>query len=375
MIDTKLDIEPETLSSWKSGVLLHGRGQVYDGIKDLDRANSIVQSELVGYTAAEASAAIQSATKSAQEIHDEIETFAGAVDSFVTMIRSCKTRLKDIEGRAATGKLIVIPKTSIELPPPPPPLPVPADPVTNATLIQAWTEYMEKQALYSTLAGEVSIVRRDEDVAHSELQNACSAVTSANWLVKAFTGMFSGGGTTLGFLKMLKSRTCDAVKLIKGINFKLNGATFDPKRLGKHFKDTPEVRFHTFKDKVNLGKGWGDSPEILDKVSKVTKHAGRVLTAVDAGTTAYDQWKTDSVLNPDMGTGEKVARAGTRTLLEVGGGWAGGKAGAMGGAAIGMAVGGPIGAAVGGIIGGVAGGAGGKWLGGKATDFTFGLFD
>ena len=107
----------------------------------------------------------------------------------------------------------------------------------------------------------------------------------------------------------------------------------------------------------------------------MTKHAGRVLTAVDAGTTAYDQWKTDSALNPGMGTGEKVARAGTRTLLEVGGGWAGGKAGAMGGAAIGMAVGGPIGAAVGGIIGGVAGGAGGKWLGGKATDFTFGLFD
>lgn len=95
------------------------------------------------------------------------------------------------------------------------------------------------------------------------------------------------------------------------------------------------------------------------------RNAGRGLGVVGVGLTVYDsarsQWEHDQQYHPDMGTTERVARAGYNVATEGGGAIAGGLAGAKIGATLG-AFGGPVGAVVGGVVGGAIGG----FIGSKA---------
>lgn len=105
--------------------------------------------------------------------------------------------------------------------------------------------------------------------------------------------------------------------------------------------------------------------------------AGYAGTALSFGTSAFGQWQADAA-DPDMGTTERVARAGTAGVTTAAGSWGGAWAGAQGGAMIGAAVGGPVGAviggAIGGLIGGGVGGMVGDWVGqqivGPVGDFA-----
>lgn len=95
------------------------------------------------------------------------------------------------------------------------------------------------------------------------------------------------------------------------------------------------------------------------------RNGGRALGVLGTGLTLYDsaisQWQHDQQYHPDMGTGERVARAGYNVVTEGGGAVAGGLAGAKIGATLG-AFGGPVGM----IVGGVVGGAIGSFIGSKA---------
>ena len=90
-----------------------------------------------------------------------------------------------------------------------------------------------------------------------------------------------------------------------------------------------------------------------------------MTTLADGVRSAVDQWNSDA-LNPQIGTGERVARATTTGAATAGVGWAGAWGGAKAGAFIGT-FGGPIGIAagtvIGGIIGGIVGSVAGGWLG------------
>ncbi|WP_204370507.1 hypothetical protein [Cellulomonas flavigena] len=92
------------------------------------------------------------------------------------------------------------------------------------------------------------------------------------------------------------------------------------------------------------------------------KVAGAGLAVLDGAITAYDTYQSDSYHHPEMGEGEKIARAGVMGVASAGGAYVGATYGAQLGAAIG-AVGGPIGILAGGIIGGVLGGLAGSSIG------------
>ena len=92
------------------------------------------------------------------------------------------------------------------------------------------------------------------------------------------------------------------------------------------------------------------------------KVAGAGLAVLDGAITAYDTYQSDSYHHPEMGEGEKIARAGVMGVASAGGAYIGATYGAQLGAAIG-AVGGPIGILAGGLIGGVIGGFVGSKVG------------
>lgn len=98
-------------------------------------------------------------------------------------------------------------------------------------------------------------------------------------------------------------------------------------------------------------------------VARGAAGAGGAVLGFASG--AFTQWSHDSATG-GMGTGEKLARAGTTGVATAGGAWAGAAAGAQLGATVGV-IGGPAGVAVGALIGGAAGGivgsAAGEWAG------------
>ena len=99
------------------------------------------------------------------------------------------------------------------------------------------------------------------------------------------------------------------------------------------------------------------------------KVAGAGLAVLDGAITAYDTYQSDSYHHPEMGEGEKIARAGVMGTMSAAGGYAGAVVGAKIGAAIG-AFGGPIGILAGGVIGGVLGGLIGSNLGRGMANLT-----
>ena len=99
---------------------------------------------------------------------------------------------------------------------------------------------------------------------------------------------------------------------------------------------------------------------------------GIVATLADGVLSAKDQWERDAI-NPQIGTGERVARATTTGATTAGGGWLGAWGGAKAGAFIGT-FGGPIGIAAGTVIGGIVGSSLGSVASGLAKGVLNWLF-
>ena len=99
------------------------------------------------------------------------------------------------------------------------------------------------------------------------------------------------------------------------------------------------------------------------------KLAGRACAVLDGVVSAYDSYQSDSYHHPEMGQGEKIARAGVTGAASATGAYLGATYGAQLGAAIG-AVGGPVGILAGGVIGGVIGGLVGSKIGQKAASLV-----
>ena len=113
---------------------------------------------------------------------------------------------------------------------------------------------------------------------------------------------------------------------------------------------------------VDAVKGGSRTIKAADALRTGGKLAGRACAVLDGVVSAYDSYQSDSYHHPELGEGEKVARAGVTGALAAGGAYAGASAGAQLGAAIG-AFGGPVGILAGGIIGGVVGGLIGSKIG------------
>ena len=106
---------------------------------------------------------------------------------------------------------------------------------------------------------------------------------------------------------------------------------------------------------VDAVKGGSRTIKAADALRTGGKIAGRACAVLDGVVSAYDSYQSDSYHHPEMGQGEKIARAGVMGAASAAGGYGGAVVGAKIGAAIG-AFGGPVGILAGGIIGGVVGG-------------------
>lgn len=113
---------------------------------------------------------------------------------------------------------------------------------------------------------------------------------------------------------------------------------------------------------VDAVKGGSRTIKAADALRTGGKIAGRACAVLDGVVSAYDSYQSDSYHHPEMGQGEKVARAGVMGAASATGAYLGATYGAQLGAAIG-AVGGPVGILAGGVIGGIIGGLGGSKLG------------
>lgn len=113
---------------------------------------------------------------------------------------------------------------------------------------------------------------------------------------------------------------------------------------------------------VDAVKGGSRTIKAADALRTGGKLAGRACAVLDGVVSAYDSYQSDSYHHPEMGQGEKVARAGVMGAASAITGYGGAVVGAKIGAAIG-AFGGPVGILAGGIIGGVVGGLIGSKIG------------
>ena len=120
---------------------------------------------------------------------------------------------------------------------------------------------------------------------------------------------------------------------------------------------------------VNAVEGGSRVIKAADALRIGGKVAGRTCAVLDGAVSAYNSYQSDSYHHPEMGEGEKIARAGLKGGASGGLGFAGGVAGAKIGAAIG-AFGGPVGILAGGIIGGVVGGLIGSATGSYVADLA-----
>ena len=120
---------------------------------------------------------------------------------------------------------------------------------------------------------------------------------------------------------------------------------------------------------VDAVKGGSRAIKAADALRTGGKLAGRACAVLDGVVSAYDSYQSDSYHHPEMGQGEKIARAGVTGAASATGAYLGATYGAQLGAAIG-AVGGPVGILAGGVIGGVIGGLVGSKIGQKAASLV-----
>ena len=130
----------------------------------------------------------------------------------------------------------------------------------------------------------------------------------------------------------------------------------------------------------NWVAGKGQAKSLASTVRRFATKAGEhlsrigiVTTVLDGALSAKDQWDRDA-LNPQIGTGERIARATVTGVGSAGGAAIGASYGANLGATIGT-FGGPIGIAAGTIIGGIVGGIAGSSFGSAVSDFAKGALD
>lgn len=136
---------------------------------------------------------------------------------------------------------------------------------------------------------------------------------------------------------------------------------WQPKR-GAHAPDihipkhkTPIVTASGKTSEISIPIKSPHTPQEFSLLEKGGKIAGRGFAIIGGGLSAYESYQSDSYHHPEMGTGEKIARAGIKGSVSGLSAYGGAIGGAKIGAAIG-AFGGVPGIIIGGFIGGIVGG-------------------
>ena len=250
----------------------------------------------------------------------------------------------------------------------------PADPTNPA--------YDAQVEAYSQFCEESYEIYEKERNAYEDFESACQDIAGPlAWLagevlpdwslsgIGKFVGLLDNVNTAVLWGAIRAQNARFAPRWPKGatnaVGQKIGGQLISPNSMN------PLEKMWLMTKPENWVAGKGKAKSLATTVRRFATKAGEhlsrigiVTTILDGALSAKDQWDRDA-LNPQIGTGERVARATLTGGLTAGVGFEFASAGANIGAAIGT-VGGPIGIAagtiVGGIIGGIAGSSIGSWL-------------
>lgn len=333
--------------------------------QDLQAARDMVEAgDLQGATADRLFDAMTDNTDNAKRLMGAVKALVEALGALADALTSTGLWFDNLADAAVAEHLEVTEDEIV----------APADPTNPA--------YDAQVEAYSQFCEESYEIYEKERNAYEDFESACQDIAGPlAWLagevlpdwslsgIGKFVGLLDNVNTAVLWGAIRAQNARFAPRWPKGatnaVGQKIGGQLISPNSMN------PLEKMWLMTKPQNWVAGKGKAKSLATTVRRFATKAGEhlsrigiVTTILDGALSAKDQWDRDA-LNPQIGTGERVARATLTGGLTAGVGFEFASAGANIGAAIGT-VGGPIGIAagtiVGGIIGGIAGSSIGSWL-------------
>ncbi len=333
--------------------------------QDLQAARDMVEAgDLQGATADRLFDAMTDNTDNAKRLMGAVKALVEALGALADALTSTGLWFDNLADAAVAEHLEVTEDEIV----------APADPTNPA--------YDAQVEAYSQFCEESYEIYEKERNAYEDFESACQDIAGPlAWLagevlpdwslsgIGKFVGLLDNVNTAVLWGAIRAQNARFAPRWPKGatnaVGQKIGGQLISPNSMN------PLEKMWLMTKPENWVAGKGKAKSLATTVRRFATKAGEhlsrigiVTTILDGALSAKDQWDRDA-LNPQIGTGERVARATLTGGLTAGVGFEFASAGANIGAAIGT-VGGPIGIAagtiVGGIIGGIAGSSIGSWL-------------
>lgn len=342
--------------------------------QDLQAARDMVEAgDLQGATADRLFDAMTDNTDNAKTLVEAVKALVEALGALADALTSTGLWFDNLADAAVAEHLEVTEDEIV----------APADPTNPA--------YDAQVEAYSQFCGESYEIYEKERKAYEDFESACQGITGPlAWLAGEVLPdwSLSGIGKFVGLLENVNTAVLWGAIRAQNARFAPRwpkGATNAVgQKIGGQLRSlnsmNPLEKMWLMTKPENWVAGKGKAKSLATTVRRFATKAGEhlsrigiVTTILDGALSAKDQWDRDA-LNPQIGTGERIARAAVTGAGSAGGAALGASYGANLGAAIGT-FGGPIGIAAGTIVGGIVGGIAGSSFGSAVSDFAKGVLD
>lgn len=342
--------------------------------QDLQAARDMVEAgDLQGTTADRLFDAMTDNTDNAKRLMEAVKALVEALGALADALTSTGLWFDNLADAAVAEHLEVTEDEIV----------APADPTNPA--------YDAQVEAYSQFCGESYEIYEKERKAYEDFESACQDIAGPlawiagevvpDWSLSGigkFVGLLDNVNTAVlwGAIKAQNARF--APRWPKGATNAAGQKVGGQLRSLKNMNPLEKRWLMTKPENWVAGKGQSKSlaSTVRRFATKAGEHLSRIgiaTTILDGALSAKDQWDRDA-LNPQIGTGERIARATVTGVGSAGGAAIGASYGANLGATIGT-FGGPIGIAAGTIIGGIVGGIAGSSFGSAVSDFAKGALD
>lgn len=342
--------------------------------QDLQAARDMVEAgDLQGATADRLFDAMTDNTDNAKTLVEAVKSLVEALGALADALTSTGLWFDNLADAAVAEHLEVTEDEIV----------APADPTNPA--------YDAQVEAYSQFCGESYEIYEKERKAYEDFESACQGIAGPlAWLAGEVLPdwSLSGIGKFVGLLENVNTAVLWGAIRAQNARFAPRwpkGATNAVgQKIGGQLRSlnsmNPLEKMWLMTKPENWVAGKGKAKSLATTVRRFATKAGEhlsrigiVTTILDGALSAKDQWDRDA-LNPQIGTGERIARAAVTGAGSAGGAALGASYGANLGAAIGT-FGGPIGIAAGTIVGGIVGGIAGSSFGSAVSDFAKGVLD
>ena len=342
--------------------------------QDLQAARDMVEAgDLQGATADRLFDAMTDNTDNAKTLVEAVKALVEALGALADALTSTGLWFDNLADAAVAEHLEVTEDEIV----------APADPTNPA--------YDAQVEAYSQFCEESYEIYEKERKAYEDFESACQGIAGPlAWLAGEVLPdwSLSGIGKFVGLLENVNTAVLWGAIRAQNARFAPRwpkGATNAVgQKIGGQLRSlnsmNPLEKMWLMTKPENWVAGKGKAKSLATTVRRFATKAGEhlsrigiVTTILDSALSAKDQWDHDA-LNPQIGTGERIARATVTGAGSAGGAALGASYGANLGAAIGT-FGGPIGIAAGTIVGGIVGGIAGSSFGSAVSDFAKGALD